>query len=114
MVHNAQMTCLAPTPDEMVAAAQEMIERLNRAQGPTVVVLPLKGFSSPNQEGRELWVPEGNRAVIEEFQARLRPEIPLLLVDQHLNDPAFADLVAECMQLLLQGESASTAGALQG
>ncbi len=51
MVHNAQMTCFAPTADEMVAAAREMIERLNRALGPTIVVLPGKGFSRPNQEG---------------------------------------------------------------
>ncbi len=105
MVHNAQMTCLAPTPAEMVAAAQEMIGRLNRAQGPMIFVLPQKGFSDPNQEGRELWVPEGNRAVLAAFQAGLRPDIPIVAVDLHLNDPAFAGLVAACMEGLLQGEA---------
>jgi uncharacterized protein (UPF0261 family) len=105
MVHNAQMTCFAPTRDEMVAAAREMIERLNRALGPTIVVLPARGFSRPNREGGGLYVPEGNRAVIAEFQASLRPEIPLVVADLHLNDPPFADLVAEAMEQLLQGQS---------
>ncbi len=105
MVHNAQMTCFAPTPDEMVAAAREMIERLNRALGPTVVVLPRRGFSRPNKEGAPLYVPEGNRAVIAEFQATLKPETPVLVADLHLNDPPFADLVAGCMARLLQGKA---------
>jgi uncharacterized protein (UPF0261 family) len=105
MVHNAQMTCFAPTPDEMVAAAREMIERLNRAVGPVIVVLPRRGFSRPNQEGAPLYVPEGNQAVIEEFQATLRAGIPCILADLHLNDPPFADIIAGCMQRLLQGET---------
>jgi uncharacterized protein (UPF0261 family) len=111
MVHNAQMTCFAPTPGEMVAAAREMIGRLNRALGPTIVVLPAKGFSRPNQEGGGLYVPEGNRAVIAEFQATLRPEIPIILADLHINDPAFADLVADCMARLLRGEAPGDAAA---
>jgi len=105
MVHNAQMTCFAPTPEEMVAAAQEMVERLNRAQGPVIVVLPARGFSRPNQQGALLYVPEGNQAVIDEFRAKLRPEIPVLVADLHLNDPPFADIVAECMERLLHGEA---------
>jgi uncharacterized protein (UPF0261 family) len=105
MVHNAQMTCFAPTPDEMVAAAQEMIGRLNHARGPVIVVLPARGFSRPNQQGAPLYVPEGNRAVIDEFQATLHPKIPALVTDLHLNDPPFADIVAECMERLLQGEA---------
>lgn len=105
MVHNAQMTCFAPTPDEMRAAAQEMIERLNRALGPTIVVLPRRGFSQPNRKGSELYVPEGNQAVIEEFQTALDSRVPLLVTDLHLNDPEFADIVSDCLVHLLQGEA---------
>jgi uncharacterized protein (UPF0261 family) len=101
MVHNAQMTCVAPTPDEMRAAAREMIDRLNRALGPVVVILPLRGFSMPNQEGQPLWVPEGNQAVIDEFRSTLKSDIPLIVVDQHLNDSEFAGLVSEHMVRLL-------------
>ena len=105
MVHNAQMTCFAPTPEEMVAAAREMIERLNRALGPTIVVLPGKGFSRPNQAGAPLFVPEGNERVIDEFRTSLRPEIPIVLSDLHINDAEFAAAVAACMAGLLRGET---------
>jgi uncharacterized protein (UPF0261 family) len=111
MVHNAQMTCFAPTPGEMVDAAREMIGRLNQALGPTIVVLPRKGFSRPNQEGGGLYVPEGNQAVIEEFKAALRPEIPVILADLHINDPEFASLVTGCMTYLLHGETPLNAAA---
>jgi uncharacterized protein (UPF0261 family) len=81
-----------------------MIERLNRAQGPIIVVLPARGFSRPNQEGAPLYVPEGNQAVLDEFQSTLRQEIPILILNLHINDPEFADVVANCTTRLLKGE----------
>lgn len=105
LVHNKQMTCFAPTPDEMVAAAREMIERLNRALGPVIVLLPSRGFSMQNKAGMPLYVPEGNRAVIDEFRTALRPEIPVVVADLHINDPEFADMVAAAMEALCQGQS---------
>lgn len=105
VVHNKQMTCFAPTPDEMVAAAREMIERLNRALGPAIVLLPAQGFSMQNKAGLPLYVPEGNRAVIDEFCTALRPEIPVVVADLHINDPEFAAMVAAAMEGLCQGQA---------
>ncbi len=105
MVHNAQMTVFEATTEEMIEAARVMIEPLNRALGPTLVIIPSVGFTDVNQPGRELWVPEGNRAMIETLQAGLRPEIPVIVLDVHINNPVFADAVADCMARLLKGES---------
>jgi uncharacterized protein (UPF0261 family) len=105
MVHNAQMTCFLPTIDEMIEAARYMIDRLNRALGPTVVVIPSVGFTESNKPGNDLWFPEGNQAVVNEFKAGLRPEVPLIVLDVHINHPSFADLVADCMARLLAGDS---------
>lgn len=104
MVHNAQMTVFQPTPEEMVTAARAMIAALNRALGPTMVLIPTVGFSDMNQPGRELYNPEGNEAVIREFKMGLRPEVPLVLIKAHINDPVFADAVADCMARLIGGE----------
>lgn len=104
MVHNAQMTVFQPTPEEMATAARAMIDPLNRALGPTMVLIPTVGFSDMNQPGRELYNPEGNEAVIREFKAGLRPGVPLVLIKAHINDPAFADAVADCMARLIDGE----------
>lgn len=104
MVHNAQMTVFQPAPEEMATAARAMIDPLNRALGPTMVLIPTVGFSDMNQPGRELYNPEGNEAVIREFKAGLRPEVPLVLIKAHINAPAFADAVADCMARLIDGE----------
>lgn len=105
MVHNAQMTVFQPQVEEMEAAARYMVDALNSALGPTLVIIPSIGFTDVNQPGRELWFPEGNQAVIRVFQQGLRPEAPLIVVDAHVNQPLFADVVATCMSRLLAGES---------
>jgi uncharacterized protein (UPF0261 family) len=105
MVHNAQMTCFLPTVEEMLAAARYMIERINRALGPTIVVIPSVGFTESNKPGNDLWFPEGNQMVVQEFRAYLRPDAPLIVLDVHINQASFADMVADCMARLLQGEA---------
>jgi uncharacterized protein (UPF0261 family) len=110
VVHHAGMTAVAPTPRQMVAAAREIIERLNRALGPTIVLLPLRGFSELNRSGGELYLPKGNRAVVREFLQELRPDIPIVQADLHINDLEFANLVSMCMARLLKGESPQDIG----
>lgn len=105
VTHNPQMTVFAPTVDEMLEAARAMIDPLNRALGPTLVVIPTRGFTHINQPGGELYLPEGNAAVIREFQASLKSEIPVVLVDAQVNNPVFADVLADCMARLLKGET---------
>lgn len=105
IVHNDQITHVRPTPEEMIEAANVMVERLNRALGPTLVIWPKKGSSEVNREGAPLWGPDGNQAMLATLQAGLRAEVPLILVDAHINDPDFADVVAKCTERLLQGES---------
>ena len=103
--HNAQIIHIRPSPEQMAKTAQVMAERLNRALGPTVVTIPLKGFSDYNREGGELWDPEGNKAFIETLKAQLRPEIPIVQIDAHINEPVFAEVNATCLSGLLQGQS---------
>jgi len=108
MVHNAQMTTFLPTPEEMRESARTMVPRLNRALGPTLVVIPRQGFSDPNQEGRELWDPQANRAMMDELQEGLNEDVPAVLVDAHINDPRFAEIIATSMERLLEGQPPQT------
>ncbi len=105
------MTTFRPTVEEMLVVARDMIERINCAIGPTIVAIPARGFTSGNREGSPLFNPEGNAAVVEEYRRWLRPEVPLVVLDAHINDTAFADAVAGCMAGLLEGRSPSAAAA---
>ena len=93
--HNPVATLVRLEPEEMAKLGRTIAERLNESRGPVRVVVPTQGFSLADVEDGDLWYPEADAALVEALSSGLRDEIPLELVDTHVNDPAFADLVAE-------------------
>jgi uncharacterized protein (UPF0261 family) len=93
--HNPVATLVRLEADEMAELGRLVALRLNEARGPVRVIAPTLGFSLADVEGGDLWDPEADAAFLESLGAALRPEIPLELVETHVNDPAFADLVGE-------------------
>jgi uncharacterized protein (UPF0261 family) len=93
--HNPVATLVRLEPEEMAELGGVVAERLNEARGPVHVLAPTLGFSLADVEGGDLWFPDADAAFLAALGAALRPDIPLELVDTHVNDPGFADLVAE-------------------
>ena len=63
--------------------------------GPVRVVAPTRGFSLADAEGGDLWDPVADGAFLDALAVRLRADIPFEAVDAHVDDDAFADVVAE-------------------
>lgn len=103
MVHNPQMTFVQPSPEEMTLVARTIAARLNKAIGPTMMLIPERGFSAPNIEGGPLWGPDGNRAMIDGLRQALKPEVPVVTINAHINDPTFADAAADALVGLING-----------
>jgi len=76
--------------EELAVIAAIMAERLNCAKAPCAVLIPLKGWSSLDEEGRPLYDPEVDQVLVDELKSRLKAEIPVKEVDLHLNTPEFA------------------------
>jgi uncharacterized protein (UPF0261 family) len=93
--HNPVATLVRLEPDEMARLGRVIAGRLNAAIGPVRVVAPTRGFSLSDTEGNPLWYPEADAAFLDGLEAGLRPGIPFERVDATVNDPAFAELVAE-------------------
>jgi uncharacterized protein (UPF0261 family) len=93
--HNPVATLVRLEPEEMAELGRIVAERLNEARGPLEVLAPTLGFSLADVEGGDLWYPEADAAFLDSLGAELRRDIRVELVDTHVNDPAFADLVAE-------------------
>jgi uncharacterized protein (UPF0261 family) len=74
---------------ELVEMAKVMAGRLNRSQAPCAVLIPLKGWSSLDKEGRPLYDPAADRAFTAALKKQLKAEIPVEEVDLHLNTPEF-------------------------
>ena len=96
-IHNPQVTLMRTTPDENHAIGEWIVARLNRMMGPVRFLLPLRGVSAIDAEGKPFhdaaadaalfgairrgWLAAANRRLIE--------------MDAHINDAAFA---AECVR----------------
>jgi uncharacterized protein (UPF0261 family) len=59
------------------------------------VVVPANGFSLADSKGGDLWDPEADAAFVEALHEALRDDIPFEQIDAHVDDPDFAELVAD-------------------
>ena len=66
------------------------------------MVVPTQGLSIPNVPGGVFWDPEADAAFRAALGAGLREDIPLITLDAHINDAAFADRVADEFLTLMQ------------
>lgn len=92
--HNDAVTLMRTTPEECAEIARRIAAQLNRATGPVVVVLPRRGVSAIDAEGKPFHDPDADRVLFDALRADLAPAIRIVEVDAHINDPAFADVVS--------------------
>ena len=93
--HNPVATLVRLTRDEEAELGGIVAARLNGAVGPVHVVAPTRGFSLADSEGGDLWDPVADGAFLDALSGALRPDIPFEAIDAHVDDDAFADIVAE-------------------
>lgn len=92
--HNPNVTLMRTTPEENEKLGKEIAFKASAAKGSTAIVLPLRGVSAIDAEGKPFWWPEADRALFESIRHWLAPHVELIELDLHINDPAFADACA--------------------
>jgi uncharacterized protein (UPF0261 family) len=102
--HNPEFTLVRLTPEEQLAAANFLIEKLNRATGAVSVIVPLGGGSVMDKAGGSFWLPELNQDMRELIKAGLNRGIRYQEVDAHINDDSFADAVFDELRHVLNQE----------
>jgi uncharacterized protein (UPF0261 family) len=106
--HNPVATLVRLTANEEAELGRIVAERLAAATGPVHVVCPTGGFSLADVPGGDLWDPPADAAFIEALRTGLPAQVAFEAVDAHVDDPEFADLVAD-RYLTLVGETANAA-----
>ncbi|MFQ5711669.1 MAG: Tm-1-like ATP-binding domain-containing protein [Candidatus Geothermarchaeales archaeon] len=95
---NPTVTLVRTNKEEMEVIGRTMADKLNKAVGPVVVVVPLRGMSMYNVKGGALYDPEADEAFLTSLKNNIDPRIEVVEVDAHINDPIFADI---CVSNLL-------------
>jgi len=125
-MHNRDITVVGTTPAEAFDIGRYLAEKLNMAKGPTVLTVPTRGWSAYDIAGPDpelgwvgpgpgpLWVGDPSRpeyslrakrflegvyAVID----RAKPNLEVIEIGRHLNDPEFSDFATGLLCSMLSG-----------
>jgi uncharacterized protein (UPF0261 family) len=88
-------TWIRLSPDELKEVAGIFAEKLNQANGPVTVIIPLDGWSSADLPGNDSHDPEEDSLFTQVLREKLKPDIQLVEVNANMEDPAFAKAVVE-------------------
>jgi uncharacterized protein (UPF0261 family) len=101
-VHNPQVTLMRTNPEECAKLGEIIATKLNKSTGPTALFLPLKGVSMIDAEGMPFHDPVADAALFDALRKHLdRSKVELVELDLHINDPAFADAMADRLLAML-------------
>jgi uncharacterized protein (UPF0261 family) len=64
-------------------------------------------LSQLDSDGKEFWWPEADAALLEAFRKDLRADIPVVALDANINDPQFADRVAQELLAMIKARATS-------
>ena len=93
--HNPTVTLMRTTPEEMDHLGKEVANKASAANGPTAVMLPLRGVSAIDADGKAFWWPEADAALFQSIRNWIAPDVDVVEIDAHINDPAFAEACAK-------------------
>jgi uncharacterized protein (UPF0261 family) len=99
--HNPTVTLMRTTPEENDRLGKEIAEKASAARGPTAVLVPLRGVSAIDREGQPFWWPEADQALFQSLKNWIGPQVQLVELDLHINDPAFAQAAADTLLRLI-------------
>ncbi|MBU0651665.1 MAG: Tm-1-like ATP-binding domain-containing protein [Proteobacteria bacterium] len=102
-VQDALRVQVRTTADELCQAADVIADRLNRSRGPWSFLIPLKGWSSLDKEGRPIFDPVADAAFVARLKEKLADPERVKEVDLHLYTPEFARFTVDEFMRLYAG-----------
>lgn len=101
--HNPTVTLMRTTAVENVGLGEVIAEKLNGANSPTVLMLPLKGISMLDAPGRAFLGEAEDKALFDTLRDRIDiKKVELVEMNSHINDSAFAIAAAKKLVELMK------------
>jgi uncharacterized protein (UPF0261 family) len=102
-VHNPTVTLMRTTAEENAELGRRIARKLNAAESPTVLFIPLNGISAIDVAGQPFHDPEADAALIGALREGIdRERVEVHEIEADVNDPAFATAMADRLHELIQ------------
>jgi uncharacterized protein (UPF0261 family) len=99
--HNDNVTLMRTRVEENKELGRMIAAKLNRAKGKTTLVIPLRGVSMIDAEGKPFHDAEADKALFDSLRQHLSKNVKVAQVDANINDDLFADaFVKEMLEVL--------------
>jgi uncharacterized protein (UPF0261 family) len=103
-VHNPTVTLMRTTPEECAELGRRIARKLSAATGRTALYVPLKGVSMIATEGGPFHDREADEALFSALREGLGENVELHELDLDINDPEFADAMANRLHELVNDQ----------
>ncbi len=100
--HNPTITLMRTTPEECAELGRRIATKLNAAQGPVTLFIPLRGISLIATDGQVFHDPDADAALFEAIRRTIDPRVEVRELDMDINNPAFALAMADRLHELYQ------------
>lgn len=99
IMHNPAISLVRTNLEENLLAGKFIVAKLNSSlPGKTTLIIPLKGFSMMDVEGKPYFAPKEDRMLIDTIKKYIdRDKIEIIEVDCEINDPLFARTASEIL-----------------
>ncbi|MFD0676740.1 MULTISPECIES: Tm-1-like ATP-binding domain-containing protein [unclassified Paenibacillus] len=99
--HNPTTTLMRTTIEENSELGRILAEKLNVSQAPTVVVFPKAGVSLLDMDFKPFDGKKERQALYDGIKQHLRSDIPMIELEQDINDLAVAEVIADNLLRLM-------------
>jgi uncharacterized protein (UPF0261 family) len=108
--HNPSVTLMRTTPEENRLLGEIIAAKLSQARGPVTLMLPLRGVSAIDREGKPFYDATADQTLFAAVRANIGPNVKLIELDQHINDPEFAAAIVDEFLKQVETSAPETAG----
>jgi len=102
---NPSVTLMRTNNEENEKMGKVFAEKANAAKGPVAFLIPLRGVSILDGDGQPFCDREVDRAMFDAIKANVRAGIPVIEMDNNINDPEFSAKAVEMMLDLIKQAS---------
>ena len=100
--HNPLVTLMRTTREENAELGRIIAAKLAKAKGPTVLMIPKKGVSAIDVEGKPFYDAEADEALFTALRKNITPNVTVVELDADINSDAFATEAANRLLALVK------------